>query len=298
MFRPTDKFRIAFAIDNLGEEELARQELAVLLAAFVEVDRAYLRAHPETPLLSTALAQGLRFEPEPQGAKPPGEEDWQDIPTCLHKRRDGTRAAGNRDLVCWRVAELRERFGVQAHPVLERMTGLPDHRTAGLFSYRTLVRLPDGKTEDLTGDEGFRRCEARMRITYVLDLFDGDRDRALSEQTLQILLHALTNVDVVFLKRHPRVPDLYRSGIRYMEEPPGQEDWQDIPTSLRMRFADCEDVAAYRAAELNVKYGIDAEPYFISHKKKDGGMLYHILVKGPEGRGMKPEDPSHTLGMR
>jgi len=293
VFRAQDKFRITFALDNLGEEMLARQELGVLLAALVALDRAYLRAHPETPLLSSMLGRTLAFEREPQGARDPGEEDWQDIPTCLTKRRDGTRAAGNRDLTAWRVAELQERFHIPAHIVLERrpVPGRPG------FECRALVELPNGKQEDLTGDKGFRRCEARSRIGFVLDLFDGDRDRALSEETLDILLRALTHIDMCFLRRFPRTPNLYDSRIRYMEEPPGQEDWQDIPTSLRMGMADCEDVAAYRAAELNVKQGIKAEPYFAAHKKKDGGMLYHILVRD-QGRRRGVEDPSRIQGMR
>ncbi len=39
----------------------------------------------------------------------------------------------------------------------------------------------------------------------------------------------------------------------------GHEDWLDAPAVLRQRHADCEDLAAYRAAELRVA-GVDCEP--------------------------------------
>lgn len=77
------------------------------------------------------------------------------------------------------------------------------------------------------------------RITYVIDLFKGEHDRELSHQTLQALLTALMHVDMLYLKAHPDVPLLYSSGVRYEEEPPGQEDWQDIPTCLKLKVGDC-----------------------------------------------------------
>ena len=88
---------------------------------------------------------------------------------------------------------------------------------------------------------------------------------------------------------------LYDSGVRYMEEPPGQEDWQDIPTCLKMRAGDCEDLAWWRVAELRVRYGIQAQPTFKCMQRPNGGMLYHIQVQLPDGR---KEDPSRVLGMR
>lgn len=133
------------------------------------------------------------------------------------------------------------------------------------------------------------------RITYVIDLFKGEHDRELSHQTLQALLTALMHVDMLYLKAHPDVPLLYSSGVRYEEEPPGQEDWQDIPTCLKLKVGDCEDLACWRAAEYRVRYGIEAIPTFIWKVRPNGGHLYHILVKLPDGR---IEDPSRALGMR
>jgi hypothetical protein len=129
----------------------------------------------------------------------------------------------------------------------------------------------------------------------VIDLFKGPEEQKLSHQALGILLRALYLIDCLYLKAHPEVPPLYESGVRYEEEPIGQEDWQDIPTSLKLGVADCEDLACWRAAELTVRHGIQAVPTFTWKVRPNGGYLYHIQVKYPDG---SIEDPSRRLGMR
>lgn len=133
------------------------------------------------------------------------------------------------------------------------------------------------------------------RITVVLDLFKGPQEQELSNKALDTLLLALMHIDMAYLEAHPEVPALYESGVRYEEEPPGQEDWQDIPTTLKMRVGDCEDLACWRAAEYRVRHNIMARPVFTVKRRPNGGYLYHILVKLPDGR---IEDPSRRLGMR
>lgn len=136
------------------------------------------------------------------------------------------------------------------------------------------------------------------RITFALDLFNGPHERDLSRKSLSILLSALFKIDCEYLKTHPTTPLIYKSGIRYMEEPPGQEDWQDIPTCLKMEYCDCEDTACWRAAELVIRFNIPARPVFIEQKRTDGGMLYHILVEKIINGKIVYEDPSKILGMR
>lgn len=133
------------------------------------------------------------------------------------------------------------------------------------------------------------------RITFVVDLFHGDKDRELSHATLRVLLDALFQIDVLYLRAHPEVPDLYDARVRYQEEPLGAEDWQDIPTTLRLGYGDCEDEACWLAAELFVRYGVEARPDFTCQVREDGSYLYHIVVRLPDGRVM---DPSRYLGMR
>lgn len=133
------------------------------------------------------------------------------------------------------------------------------------------------------------------RVTYALDIFRGDRERQLSRESLNVMLRCLYDLDCLYLRAHPEVPALYRSGVRYMEEPPGQEEWQDVATCLRMGTADCEDLAAWRAAELTVRDRIPARPVFREQRRADGSYLYHIVVQYPNGQ---IEDPSRILGMR
>ena len=90
------------------------------------------------------------------------------------------------------------------------------------------------------------------------------------------------------LARRP-LPPLYRAGVRYRPEPRGQERWQ-VPSEVKRKgFGDCEDLAAWRVAELRRK-GEAAMPYV----KQTGARRWHAMVKRADGR---LEDPSRLLGM-
>ncbi len=133
-----------------------------------------------------------------------------------------------------------------------------------------------------------------FKVQFVLDAFGSDAERAASESYLQIMLRALYAIDRVWLRTHPEAPRLYDSGVRYRPEPVGQENWQDLATTLRIGYGDCEDLAAARAAELAERDNVDAIPVF--RWRRDGSLsLYHILVRYPDGQ---LEDPSERLGMR
>lgn len=277
-------FRITFALGGLDDVDLARSEVAVLLDALVRTDMAWLQAHPDAPSVSTTLASGkLAYQDEPQGPKPAGQEDWQDIPTILTQRRDGSRATGNRDLVCWAVAE-------------QQLRGVP--AKVGMVwngrSYRCTLITPDGE-QDLTNGKGMREVRPWQRISFVLDLFKGREDRSTSNRVLRYLLDALTAVDVLYLQKHPNTPSVYDADVIYCEEPPGQEDWQDVPTCLRMKACDCDDFGPWRAAELRVRQGVQARAIVQGKMREDGAMLYHVQTELPGGR---IEDPSVFHGMR
>lgn len=154
-----------------------------------------------------------------------------------------------------------------------------------------------------------------FRITLVTEAFRGREEQTLSGRVLQIMLDALYLIDIEWLKRNPELPAIYtlasdsRLGfvprkdkklgpngtwMLYQQEPTGQEDWKDIPTCLRDGFADCEDLACWRAAELTVRHGIPARPVAKGKVRPNGSMLYHITVLYPDGTS---EDPSRKLGM-
>ncbi len=111
-----------------------------------------------------------------------------------------------------------------------------------------------------------------------------------SRATLTAALKGLTAVNAVYLARHPRTPALYESGVRYRAEPKGSEKWLTIPQGLRKKFLDCEDLAAWRASELQ-RLGINAQALVI----RSGPKTFHAVVRWPDGR---IEDPSRRLGMK
>lgn len=139
------------------------------------------------------------------------------------------------------------------------------------------------------------------RITYELDLFNGESDLELSYKALQNILISFTQIDIEWLRAFPgRFPLIYKSGVKYLPEHDGDEVFKDIPTCLKpdpkygnQLVSDCEDLSCWRAAELNVIYGVKAIPTF-THRVINGKYIYHVVVRYPNGI---IEDPSRVLGM-
>jgi hypothetical protein len=129
-----------------------------------------------------------------------------------------------------------------------------------------------------------------------LELFQTEQTRPESEAILAMLLECLTAANQMYLRAHPSTPPLYSSGVRYMREPPGEEEWNTIPVCLAEwshgRGSDCEDLACWRVAELRAA-GIPASPVFYFRRRAQLS-IYHIVVRLPDGR---IEDPSSKLGM-
>lgn len=134
--------------------------------------------------------------------------------------------------------------------------------------------------------------------------------------TLLYLLHGLVAIDKGWLKQHGPKP-LYESGVRYRLENE-TEAWLDVGHVLSRGYGDCEDLASWRVAELQLA-GIEAQPH-IEWRKIDGRLIYHILVwRKTADRNLPPkrlidtatkpviwrasngdgwiEDPSRALGM-
>lgn len=132
-----------------------------------------------------------------------------------------------------------------------------------------------------------------MRITFELSAGRSDEEW---DEVFRILLRALTDINVAWLRRHPETPSVYNH-VRYEMEPIGREGWQDIPTMLRSRLADCEDLSSAGAAELIVRgIGATAVPKRQGHIGVGGRdySLVHIVIRWPDG---SEEDISRQLGM-
>ena len=81
------------------------------------------------------------------------------------------------------------------------------------------------------------------RTTFALDAFNGTLDADESERDLSALLDCLVRIDELYLLVYPSTPLFRSTTVRYSEEPPGLEDWQDIATCLRMGIGDCLPVS-------------------------------------------------------
>lgn len=105
-----------------------------------------------------------------------------------------------------------------------------------------------------------------------------------------VLVRALTALNMLYLRAHPRAPLLHQSGVRYETQPGGCERFLTIPRIIAAGSGDCDQLAPWRAAELRVRYGIRAMP----EVKRMGPNLWHVYVRLPDGR---VEDVSARLGM-
>lgn len=113
----------------------------------------------------------------------------------------------------------------------------------------------------------------------------------------------------------PPFPLLYESGVRYKEDPPGQENWKDCWGVLKDGHGDCDRLVSWRVAELRVRWNIPAEPVIKwqqvpkdimiglghpAHMVPENGIsMVHVCVGWP-GWQQNPslvEDPSKLLGM-
>lgn len=122
-------------------------------------------------------------------------------------------------------------------------------------------------------------------------LIEFDIPSPIDTRALNIFVRTLCAYDVLWLQRHPNTPPLLKSGVRYMQQPPGVERFKPIPLVLAAGEGDCDQLAPWRAAELRVRHGIRAMP----EVKQMGPNLWHVFVRMPNGRA---EDVSAHLGMR
>lgn len=106
------------------------------------------------------------------------------------------------------------------------------------------------------------------------------------------LIESLVSRNMVYLKNNPKTPLLYSSGVVYASEFT-QQEWQDIPRTLKLKHGDCEDLASWRIAELRIQ-GINAKPHIIWNAVNNA-FYFHVQVKHPDG---SMEDPSVRLGMK
>lgn len=132
------------------------------------------------------------------------------------------------------------------------------------------------------------------RIVFELDSFDSRASAEALVEVVDALCMGLAEANAQYLIDNPDTPLVYSGIVRYQEERPGREEFFDIPRVIRQGYADCEDLASWRAAELVVRYGVPAQPFATYQLLPNGDIMFHVQVRTRD----RIEDPSVVLGMR
>jgi hypothetical protein len=109
---------------------------------------------------------------------------------------------------------------------------------------------------------------------------------------IRALVKLLIISDRIYLREHAGTPKLLASGVRYLREV-DTENYQNIPRTLELKTGDCEDLAAWRIAELQ-EAGEDAHLVVREYDEPQDETDYHLLVGHADGT---IEDISAILGM-
>lgn len=114
-----------------------------------------------------------------------------------------------------------------------------------------------------------------------------------SPGTYSAALEGLTGVDEVLMRRDPSIPPLYSTGAQWQvkEGDPSESRWRYPYDVVGEGWGDCQDLSAYRAAELRVT---GEDPAARVRVYPTGPNRYHAVVE--RGNGLI-EDPSVILGM-
>jgi hypothetical protein len=141
-------------------------------------------------------------------------------------------------------------------------------------------------------------------IDFRTALFSDPRNARLDEKALLSLMDALIDVNLAWLSAHPDTPRLYESGVVYIPENEGEEVFADIPTVLSVGGGDCDDLVAWRVAELRF-HAIDkrARVRLLAYPREcprpdEPCTLYHVQVIRSGYLKSHAEDPSARLGMQ
>jgi hypothetical protein len=168
-----------------------------------------------------------------------------------------------------------------------------------------------------------------VHVTLPENFDEDDLDEDRHFAPIIPLLEGLIKVNEWHIRRAIRraqkglgypIPPLYASGVRYKEDPPGQENWKDCLAVLADGHGDCDRLVAWRVAELRVA-GYPADPVIkwkqipkhvmvsLGHPEhmvpEQGIQMVHVCVGLPGWQQYAQlyednplvEDPSKRLGM-
>jgi hypothetical protein len=302
------KARMHVTLPPLGEysPEAHFAPFVFVLEGMIKVNRHHIRQARDRfdaglgPFVPPLVAAGVVVIPN--------DGTLADLGYCMQS------GAGNiESLTIWRCAELQE-AGERADPVIAC-----DGRR--VFCR---VRRENGAIEDvckmLTGrpDVGCIYDGNRLIKTLIVTLpplgpFSPESHFAPLVFMLEGMIlvnrhHIRLARDRAKLGLGRPAPTVFSSGVRYQEDPPGQENWGDLYYCLANGLIDCDRVTIWRCAEEQ-ENGVPAVPvikwqhlpraqalknYPAAMVPPDGLWMVHCLVRFPDGT---IEDTSKALGM-
>lgn len=136
-----------------------------------------------------------------------------------------------------------------------------------------------------------------MKIVTELDAGVMKRPK-LAAGVVRLYLRALVISNAYWLQQNPDAPLLYKSGVQYRPEPNAgkYEEFASVRECLSRGWGDCDDLAAWRAAEIRVRERRPANILVYWRKNPQNGQtIWHVQVKRPDTG--ECEDPSRLLGM-
>lgn len=119
-----------------------------------------------------------------------------------------------------------------------------------------------------------------------------------NKAALDAALEGLVRLDLQIIRAAKAagrpIRPLYKSGVRWQpDKSKGKpsETWDTIDIVRARGYGDCEDLAAWRAAELRAA-GVNARA--VVKRSNTPGVAWHAIVQLPDGKLL---DPSAKLGM-
>lgn len=119
--------------------------------------------------------------------------------------------------------------------------------------------------------------------------------------SLQAQLESLITHNILYLKRHPGLPEITSFNLKYVmkKRPNDVDDWWDIPECVARSGGDCKDFSAWMVAWYRFHSIADVYPWITDHVYDDPSgngppvTLYHVRVRVHE----QILDPSAWFGM-
>jgi hypothetical protein len=288
----------------------SRKDLGWMLEALTQRDQAYLKEHPDTPLL---YQSGVTYERPAQ---------FQGLCPEASVLKNALGPMANDPQVADALETVQAALGGERFRDIGRII---ENGSGDCLPVETLVEIAGDNSRCAIGDLQVGDVIRSMRMREDFATVNKIWDRSIKPTVTLFLdsgaklISSLDHRHMVITEREhgfsaverraedikvgdPLVTRFGFGGVRVKAiEPSAARECVDITTSTGMFWLpesdvithNCDNVATWRAAELR-QNDIAASPFITWRKRPDGGYTYHVLVRWPDNT---LEDPSLLLGM-